>query len=116
MTAADRKKYNCPNCGEPIGYTERCPYCLTVLNWRPTLIEFVPASFDEHKIEARVEIDEIYTSERNIQAKKNMAIVEERLATQLAKDLPLFWDLREEHDPFRQKMIYSAVLRLRKRR
>lgn len=116
MTAADRNKYNCPNCGAPIGYTERCPYCLTVLNWRPTLIEFVPASFDEHKIEARVEIDEIYTNERNIQAKKNMALVVERLAMQLAKELPEYWDLREGHDPFRQKMIYSAVLRLRKRR
>ena len=116
MTAKDREKYNCPNCGAPIGYTERCPYCLTVLHWRPTVIEFIPAIFDECKIEARAEIDEIYVNGRNIQARKNMEKVIEGLALQLAKDLPRYWELRKQEDPFRQKVIFHAELRLRKRR
>ena len=36
-------KYNCPNCGAPIGRAEKCEYCGTLLNWIPTqYLEFVP--------------------------------------------------------------------------
>lgn len=29
--------YNCPNCAAPIGYSDKCPYCGTVLRWMPFL-------------------------------------------------------------------------------
>ena len=32
-----REKCNCPNCGAPIAYEPRCPYCGTKLNWIPTI-------------------------------------------------------------------------------
>ena len=34
--------YNCPNCGAPIGYTDKCDYCGTRIEWRPYVIHLVP--------------------------------------------------------------------------
>lgn len=103
--------YNCPNCGAPVGYQNRCHYCGTYFKWRVTTIEFVPAVFDECKIEAGASIDDEYLKDENIGNE-----IVKRLAMQFAKELPKYWDLREEHDPFRRKTFYSATLRLRKRR
>lgn len=33
-----KEMYNCPNCGAPIGYSPKCEYCGTVLQWIPTTI------------------------------------------------------------------------------
>lgn len=34
--------YNCPNCGAPIGYQDRCEYCGTRIEWRPYEIHLAP--------------------------------------------------------------------------
>lgn len=36
------KEYNCPNCGAPIGFTEKCEYCGTRIEWRPYVIHLAP--------------------------------------------------------------------------
>ena len=37
------EKYNCPNCGAPIGFGSICEYCGTVLHWIPSMyIEYIP--------------------------------------------------------------------------
>lgn len=36
------KDYNCPNCGAPIGFTEKCEYCGTRIEWRPYVIHLAP--------------------------------------------------------------------------
>lgn len=36
----NKKEYNCPNCGAPIGYGSKCEYCGTQLGWMP--IELSP--------------------------------------------------------------------------
>ena len=37
LDAYNKPIYNCPNCAAPIGYSDRCPYCGTVLRWQPFL-------------------------------------------------------------------------------
>ena len=36
------KEYNCPNCGAPIGFAEKCEYCGTRIEWRPYVIHLAP--------------------------------------------------------------------------
>ena len=36
------KDYNCPNCGAPIGFTDKCEYCATRIEWRPYAIHLAP--------------------------------------------------------------------------
>lgn len=36
------ENYNCPNCGAPIGYTDKCDYCGTRIEWRPYVIHLAP--------------------------------------------------------------------------
>lgn len=36
------ESYNCPNCGAPIGYQDRCEYCGTRIEWRPYEIHLAP--------------------------------------------------------------------------
>lgn len=36
------KDYNCPNCGAPIGYQDKCDYCGTRIEWRPYVIHLAP--------------------------------------------------------------------------
>ena len=36
------KDYNCPNCGAPIGYQDKCDYCGTMIEWRPYVIHLAP--------------------------------------------------------------------------
>lgn len=36
------KEYNCPNCGAPIGFTDKCEYCGTRIEWRPYVIHLAP--------------------------------------------------------------------------
>jgi hypothetical protein len=110
MTAKDREKYNCPNCGAPIGYTERCPYCLTVLEWRPTVIKFIPERFDEHKIEARLRVDDYSLQEKGL-----MNYITATLAEQISKELPKYWALDKADDPLKGETIFRAVLRVWKR-
>ena len=51
------KEFNCPNCGAPIGYSERCEYCGTVLRWMPmTCIEYVPLHLNVRKAEVAVNL------------------------------------------------------------
>lgn len=37
--------YNCPNCGAPIGYMDKCDYCGTRIEWRPYVIHLGDAVF-----------------------------------------------------------------------
>ena len=36
------ENYNCPNCGAPIGYQDKCDYCGTRIEWRPYVIHLAP--------------------------------------------------------------------------
>ena len=56
------KQYNCPNCGAPMGYAEKCEYCGTLLNWIPTMqIEYVPKNLNvrEAKCCVRISKDQV---------------------------------------------------------
>ena len=54
------KKYNCPNCGAPIGYSNRCQYCGTVLDWTPHIAgTIVYTSLPVDQLVAEVCIPEI---------------------------------------------------------
>ena len=43
------ENYNCPNCGAPIGYTDKCDYCGTRIEWRPYVIHLAPRLY-YHKV------------------------------------------------------------------
>lgn len=52
------EKYNCPNCGAPIGHSDKCEYCGTLLRWIPiTYMEFIPKSLHVQQAEAAAEWD-----------------------------------------------------------
>ena len=46
------KEYNCPNCGAPIGYTDKCEYCGTRIEWRPYVIHLAPKLYYHKTYEA----------------------------------------------------------------
>lgn len=46
--------YNCPNCGAPIGYTDRCEYCGTRIEWRPYVIHLAPKLYYHKTYDASV--------------------------------------------------------------
>ena len=41
--------YNCPNCGAPIGFTDKCEYCGTRIEWRPYVIHLAPKLYYHNK-------------------------------------------------------------------
>lgn len=43
------ENYNCPNCGAPIGYQDKCEYCGTRIEWRPYVIHLAPRLY-YHKV------------------------------------------------------------------
>ena len=91
-------KYNCPNCGAPIGVSSKCEYCGTVLKWVPlTTVEFVPANLHVRQaaVETRIPFDYVdHVSKtdvlRNLTQKLSEYIVENK-----AFDLYTYKDLQD---------------------
>ena len=53
------EKYNCPNCGAPIGYSDKCEYCGTVLRWTPMIsIEYIPKNLHVRQMAVATKISE----------------------------------------------------------
>ncbi len=103
-------KYNCPNCGAPIGYTERCAYCGTVLNWIPTVhVVYETAVYTKRVLQAQacVPVEDVeHIGEVNILA---------RMAREMATQLPKVWELRCDDDPFTRERVYRARLSVNER-
>ena len=48
------ENYNCPNCGAPIGYQDKCDYCGTRIEWRPYVIHLAPRLYYHKTYDASV--------------------------------------------------------------
>ena len=101
------KKYNCPNCGAPIGYDEKCAYCGTLLNWVPTTeVRFVPEQMQRSILEARVSID--YRSLIGAGIKEEQ--IKDELKRQLAEAIPEAWEVQAMQDYKMDSVVYRARL------
>lgn len=55
-----KKDYNCPNCGAPIGYSDKCEYCGTLLRWTPMIsIEYIPKNLHVRQMAVVTKISEL---------------------------------------------------------
>lgn len=101
------RKYNCPNCGAPIGYTELCVYCGTRLHWIPTTnITFTPTRYERKKLVARAEVNEEDLRSGQLEEKT----VLRHLRDQLAERIPEVWEVYTMDDPLEFRKIYEARL------
>ena len=53
----NKKIYNCPNCGAPIGYGSKCEYCGTPLDWMP--IDLSPVKIVLHQPRVKTYVSRI---------------------------------------------------------
>ena len=54
------EKYNCPNCGAPIGYSDKCEYCGTRIRWTPIIsIEYIPKNLHVRQMAVVTKISEL---------------------------------------------------------
>ena len=101
------KRYNCPNCGAPIGYAEKCAYCGTLLNWIPTKeVRFVPEQMQRTILEARVAVD--YGSLIGVGIKEEQ--IKDELKRQLAEAIPEAWEVCTMEDYRQDSVVYRARL------
>ena len=96
-------KYNCPNCGAPIGRDEICPYCGTKVQWVPVqTIEFVPINLGFRHVRAECAVHD-YEMEWI-----SPGFLENRLVDQLAELIvkDKAYELSVVKDPFKGDSIY----------
>lgn len=101
-----RKIYNCPNCAAPIGYSNKCEYCGTLLRWIPVdemKIETVYVNTD--KLVAQTNIDR-----RDWELPRMKGLVLEKLKDMLAERLPEIWRIYEADDWRRDEKIVRAEI------
>ena len=99
-----KQLYNCPNCAAPIGYSERCPYCGTMLYWRPSIVEIKTTPLRSCKLRARARIDEF--------ALKHVGeeVVYRQLVEQLEPEIVKAMTVKKDYDPKDMEVIYQADL------
>ena len=102
------ERYNCPNCGAPIGYAPRCQYCGTLLNWIPVTVEFVAQPLNVKKLVGSVK----YTKDmiRGFGEEFALREAERRLACDFAQKIPDVWDLKIIDDPIIDGKDYRATV------
>lgn len=66
---AQRKEYNCPNCGAPIA-SEKCPYCGTVF-WDFASIDMNDLNYLKIRCNGRVYVCRAYLIEQEITQRPN---------------------------------------------
>lgn len=91
------ENYNCPNCGAPIGFTEKCEYCGTRIEWRPYVIHLAPQLYYHKTHEASA----VGTLPRDMAKHEPMremvrARLGEKIGEQIAKHLVMVE--REDND------------------
>ena len=89
-----KKIYNCPNCAAPIGYSSKCAYCGTVLNWIPTC-EIKPVIINARKLVADVTVDKMF-----LKIYPDTSLITEKLKGCLAEKLPEVWTVTQRDDVF----------------
>ena len=102
------ERYNCPNCGAPIGYSPRCQYCGTLLNWIPVTVEFVAQPMNAKKLVAQRIIDE--EDIRLLGEEQADRCAKDSLAMMFAKKIPDFWDLQVLDHPITTGKDYRATV------
>lgn len=102
------EKYNCPNCGAPIGYSPHCQYCGTLLNWIPTTVKYIAEPRDVKKL-----VGQHTVSRRDIRMFGEEYIercAKENLAMMIAKTVPDVWDFEVFDNPIIDGKDYRATL------
>jgi len=99
------EKYNCPNCGAPIGKDDICPYCGTQVRWIPMIrMEYVPMNLGVRTLRSTCAVKpwemEFMRPEW----------IEDRLVDQIAKSIveSKAYELSVQRDPFSNDTIYIA--------
>ena len=112
------KEYNCPNCGAPIGYSSKCQYCGTLLDWIP--VTHLTITVD--RPEVRTYKSQIYIDDYNFQQqvmgdKEFEEFIENNLARELlpaVKDNMSTYSMRscdtEGFAPFGK--VFTGVIKL----
>ena len=103
------ERYNCPNCGAPIGYSPSCQYCGTLLNWVPAVAVTFKAEREKIKTLAcryRVSYSKFY-----YYGEAGQQVAERALANQIAEKLRDVWKLEIKDVPGRCKE-YCATVRV----
>jgi hypothetical protein len=102
--------YNCPNCGAPIGFTDKCDYCGTRIEWRPYVIHLAPRLYYHKVYDASV----IGTVKKGIMGTENafamkMAYNElfQRLARQIQKNVKVAEEDRGDAVFLRASISYA---------
>lgn len=105
------KKYNCPNCGAPIGYSDKCEYCGTALNWIPMkhIVEFVPAELNMEELKVEVAMSEEQSFMNPVGCAK---AVRSMTADYFAKEIVerRAYEMECVHDRLRQLFIFRSTL------
>lgn len=92
------RKYNCPNCGAPIGYSEFCSYCGTRLDWMPftsVKVEICPKKIVTLK--AVVEVP--FSAKEYLDPVEYNRMVMRQLVDKLAEGIPEYIDVASMDDP-----------------
>lgn len=103
------ERYNCPNCGAPIGYSPHCQYCGTLLNWIPVVsVNFTAEPRSIKKIVGKV----MFTRNNLLGLGDDTAqlLAEQQLAEQFARKVPDLWELEVEDNPVIDGKDYRATL------
>ena len=92
------KRYNCPNCGAPIGYSDTCQYCGTRLNWIPftsVKVEICPKTIVP--LETKMIV---YDEAKMVLSPQNYeSMVYNQLSRKIAEGIPEFMDIRSIDRP-----------------
>ena len=92
------KRYNCPNCGAPIGYSEICQYCGTRLNWIPftgVKIEIAPKTIIPLKSVVKIP----YEHKKLFSAEEYEHFVKDKIIRDVAIILPDYMEFETMYDP-----------------
>lgn len=103
------ERYNCPNCAAPIGYSPRCQYCGTRLDWVPIIaVNFTAEPRNVKKLVGRVMRTR---SDIELLGTKNAQLIAEReLAAQFAQKVPEIWEMKIEDNPIIDGKDYCATV------
>ena len=102
----DKRMYNCPNCGAPIGYRDICPYCGTRLNWKPSTMEIITTYRPVEHARCEVALD-LFEYKHNPDI---MRYVGEEMVNRVAREVVKHVKVVEHKDPIRDKIYFRASI------
>ena len=108
-----KRRYNCPNCGAPIGYSPKCEYCGTVFEWIPcpvTMVKQIVFPPDVVKVQSALKIDR-YVQERWPRSEESLR---KRLGSEMVDLIssPEFMELWSEPCLYEGATEYRGIIRL----